>query len=77
MGVFLYNIGQVLIGTDGELVRVLETFIDAHTYQKDYKLQTIKAGIHRRVGATMYIDKSICETWFKEATAQEQVLYGK
>jgi len=78
MAHFKFKPGQVLVSDDEEIIIVLDTFVDAHTYEKDYRVETIKSGNQkaRKPGALFFVDKSILESWFKEANAAQQVLYG-
>lgn len=79
MAKFKFKIGEVLVGGDQELVIVVDTHFDAHTFEKDYYIETIKPGTyrHRTIGKRVYVDKSICEAWFYSASPTEQVLYGR
>lgn len=70
-----YKIGTYLINQDREVVVVKDTDVDRHTYKRDYQLRVISGGLHT-VGSLFWMPSSLVDTWFREMTPQEVVLYG-
>jgi len=76
---FKFNTGDILIDRLGEVVKVTETYTDHHTYKSDYQIEVISPGVgmHRVIGDRYHLDRTIAESWYRETTYAEKVLYGR
>lgn len=71
-----YKKGTELIDSDGEVVLIRDTDLDYHTRKGDYYL-LVTHGVRHSIGSLFWVNQSVVESWFRELTPQEKVLYGK
>ena len=71
-----YQLNTELIDQNGEVVLVIDWDSDYHTRKSDYNIQVLR-GIRHAVGDKFWISSRIIESWYRELTPQERVLYGR
>lgn len=73
-----YKIGQTLISNDGDILLILDYYVDYHTKKKEYLILTVRTNSFASKQKKYWVYASIIESnYYRLLNKTEKVLYSE